>query len=109
MTLVVYHPEVHNDLREVALFRAEIAGVDSAQAYISKIYDFCDDMGVYPDAGRNRRYGPYEVQTRTFQKRHVVVYVHENGVVQVLEVHSTWIGEDNIERRVGQRLRSSSL
>ena len=97
------HPEVHSGLRAIEMYRAQHAGAGAAEVFTGELLDFIVSIGILPGAGRSRNYAGVEVQTRTFRKRHVVVYVHEDGLVRVLEVHSTWMSEESIEQRIGQR------
>lgn len=104
MVPVELHPEISHDVAEIQLYRAGLVGAQAAARYAKDLYEFIYGIGFYPNAGRTKHYAGVEVQVRTFLKRHQVVYLYEEGVVRVLEVHHSKMSGEAIERRVAGRL-----
>lgn len=104
MVPVTFHEDAEDDLAEIEAFQCEYMGANAAAIYLDELIEFCEDIGVYPNAGRSQRVAGAELQVRTFRKRYQVVYRYSEGVVTVLEVHHSSMSDVEIRLRLEDRL-----
>lgn len=86
---VIYEQSARDDLRSIFRWIAEAADPETAQAYVQRIHERCDSLGIFPERGSARDDIAPALRTVPFERSAMVAYLVEQGTARVLRILRT--------------------
>ncbi len=79
-------PPAQADLVDIADYTRERWGLAQQESYIGGLFAFFGDLAAMPTLGRVRLTSRPHVLSSLYQRRHVVFYRREGGMIDILRV-----------------------
>jgi toxin ParE1/3/4 len=96
---VRFRPSAVDDIVAIYAYIAEQTGHSRAEAYVSRIEDFCRSLGSFPERGRRRDDLGEGLRTIPFERRAIIAYrVAADHVLIVRTIHGgKYYDEDSFQ------------